>query len=45
MQGYADVGLDVKTARYGKGGALKLPGLFLALGITVATAGKWNGWW
>lgn len=45
MLGYADTALNVATARYAKGGALKWLGLFMNLGAAIAFAGKCNAWW
>ena len=43
--GYADTTLDVKTARYKKGGHLKFVGVFLGMYTMVSAAGSMNGWW
>lgn len=43
--GYADSTLDIKIARYKKGGGLKHVGFLLALGTCVSVAGSMNGWW
>lgn len=43
--GYADTTIDVKLARYKKGGALKHVGFLLVLGTCVSAAGSMNGWW
>eukprot|EP00542_Grammatophora_oceanica_P011180 CAMPEP_0194028224 /NCGR_PEP_ID=MMETSP0009_2-20130614/2257_1 /TAXON_ID=210454 /ORGANISM="Grammatophora oceanica, Strain CCMP 410" /LENGTH=151 /DNA_ID=CAMNT_0038667557 /DNA_START=69 /DNA_END=524 /DNA_ORIENTATION=+ len=43
--GYADTALDVKTARYKKGGMLKWIGLFLPLGTSISLAGSMIGIW
>jgi glutathione S-transferase len=43
--GYADTTLDVKMARYKKGGGIKYVGIMLALGTCVSAAGSMNGWW
>jgi glutathione S-transferase len=45
MKGYADNTLDVKTARYKKGGPIKQLGLLAALGSTVSLIGNLSGWW
>ena len=45
MKGYADLGLDVSTARYKKGAAVKWLGFFGSLGSTVSIAGSMLGWW
>jgi glutathione S-transferase len=45
MKGYADTALDVKTARYKKGGPIKQLGLIAALGSTVSLIGSLSGWW
>jgi glutathione S-transferase len=45
MKGYADTTLDVKTARYKKGGVLRHLGLFSALGTTISLVGTLNKWW
>ena len=41
--GYADVKLDVKTARYKKGGWVKPLGMLACLGTSFASAGKLAG--
>jgi glutathione S-transferase len=43
--GYADTTLDVKMARYKRGGGLKWIGIFLSLGICISMAGSMEGWW
>jgi glutathione S-transferase len=43
--GYADTSLDVKLARYKKGGALKHVGFLVAMGTCISIAGTINGWW
>lgn len=43
--GYADTTLDVKMARYKKGGGLKWVGVLLSMGVCVSAAGTMNGWW
>jgi hypothetical protein len=43
--GYADTKLDVKTARYKKGGALKFLGLLAVIVMTIMMAGEANKWW
>ena len=45
LVGYADATLDVKTARYQKGGQIKFIGWLGALGATVMVAGSLVGWW
>ena len=45
QKGYADTSLDVKTARYKKGGGLKWIGFFGAVGSTVSLCGDLCGWW
>lgn len=45
QKGYSDTSLDVATARYKKGGAVKWIGFFGALGSTVSVAGSMIGWW
>jgi len=45
LKGYADTSLDVKTARYKKGGALRILGLLASVGSTISLAGSMNGWW
>mmetsp|Transcript_17037 Transcript_17037/g.46710 ORF Transcript_17037/g.46710 Transcript_17037/m.46710 type:complete len:151 (+) Transcript_17037:117-569(+) len=43
--GYSDVDLEVKTARYAKGGWLKWLGLLGAMGCSINMAGSLNKWW
>jgi glutathione S-transferase len=43
--GYADTTLDVKMARYKKGGGLKYVGLLGSLGACISLAGSLNKWW
>jgi glutathione S-transferase len=43
--GYSDTKLDVATARYKKGGAIKWIGFVGAMGSTVSVAGSMIGWW
>jgi glutathione S-transferase len=43
--GYGDTSLDVKTARYKKGGAIKLVGFFGAMGATVSLCADLCKWW
>lgn len=43
--GYKDTSLDVKFARYKKGGGLKWVGIFMSMGTCVSAAGTMNGWW
>ena len=45
LAGYADTTLDVKTARYKKGGVLKWVGLLTAFGTCISLAGTLIGWW
>ena len=45
LNGYADVTLDVKTARYKKGGVVKWVGVFGVIGLSVSVAGTLIGWW
>mmetsp|Transcript_18485 Transcript_18485/g.27040 ORF Transcript_18485/g.27040 Transcript_18485/m.27040 type:complete len:155 (-) Transcript_18485:368-832(-) len=45
QKGYADLSLDVKMARYKKGGAIKWIGFFGAMGSCVSLAGSMIGWW
>ena len=43
--GYADTSLDVKVARYKRGGMLKWVGVLLSLGVFISEAGTMNEWW
>lgn len=43
--GYADTTLDVATAKYKKGGALKWVGVMGSCGMAINVAGKMLGWW
>jgi hypothetical protein len=45
LVGYADTSLDVKTARYKKGGMLKHVGTIGSMITTVLVAGNMNQWW
>ena len=45
LKGYADTSLDVKDARYKKGGIIRVIGLFASVGSTISLAGTMNGWW
>jgi len=45
LLGYADTALDVKTARYKKGGILRVVGILASIGSTISLAGSMNGWW
>jgi len=45
LKGYADTSLDVKMARYKKGGLLKWVGVFMSMFTMVSAAGTMNGWW
>jgi glutathione S-transferase len=43
--GYGDTKLDVKTARYQKGGGLKWIGVLLSVGTCISQAGTMCGFW
>jgi MAPEG family len=43
--GYSDTTLDVKSARYKKGGSIKWLGFLGAVGLSVKVAGSMIGWW
>ena len=45
QKGYADTTLEVKTARYKKGGGIKWIGVLVALGSCVSLAGSMLKWW
>jgi len=45
MVGYSDTKLDVKMARYKKGGMIKWIGYFGAIGSCISLAGSMLGWW
>ena len=45
LKGYADTSFDVQTARYKKGGIIRIIGLLASIGSTVSLAGSLNGWW
>ena len=45
LLGYADATLDVKTARYKKGGMIRVVGILASIGSTISLAGSMNGWW
>jgi glutathione S-transferase len=45
LKGYADTSLDVKMARYQRGGGLKWLGVLWAMGSTISLAGSMLGWW
>lgn len=45
LAGYSDTSLDVKTARYKKGGILRIIGMMASVGSTISLAGSMNGWW
>jgi len=45
LKGYADTSLDVKTARYKRGGAFKPLAQIMVTGIAVKFSGKLIGWW
>lgn len=45
LVGYSDTKLDVTTARYKKGGALKFVGFLGAVGSCISLAGSLNAWW
>lgn len=45
LVGYSDTELDVKTARYKKGGGIKWIGTLWAMGCTVSLAGSMLKWW
>lgn len=44
-KGYGDSSLDVKMARYKKGGAIKWLGYFGAIGSCISISGSMLGWW
>merc|ERR1719316_1581981 len=45
LKGYSDSALDVKTARYKRGGGIKWLGVLWAMGSTVSLAGSMLRWW
>ena len=45
LKGYSDKSLDVKDARYKKGGAIKFIGYFGSLGSTISLCAQLFGWW
>ena len=45
LKGYSDTSLDVKMARYKKGGGLKWVGLLGAVGACISFSGSLCGWW
>ena len=45
LLGYSDSALDVKMARYKKGGGIKYIGILWSMGCTVSLAGSMLGWW
>ena len=45
LVGYSDSSLDVKMARYKKGGGIKWIGVLWSMGCTVSLAGSMLGWW
>lgn len=45
MKGYADTTLDVKMARYKRGGGIKWIGVLCSMYSTVSLAGSMLGWW
>mmetsp|Transcript_16904 Transcript_16904/g.23178 ORF Transcript_16904/g.23178 Transcript_16904/m.23178 type:complete len:148 (-) Transcript_16904:155-598(-) len=45
LKGYSDTALDVKMARYKKGGAIKWIGFFSSFYASVSMAGSMIGWW
>jgi len=45
LVGYSDSSLDVKMARYKKGGGIKWVGVLWSMGSTVSLAGSMLGWW
>jgi len=45
MIGYGDKKLDVKLARYKKGGGTKYIGICGSMGIAISQAGTLCGWW
>lgn len=45
QKGCADTSLNVKMARYKKGGFIKWIGFFASLGSNVSLSGSMLGWW
>ena len=45
LLGYSDSALDVKMARYKKGGGIKYIGILWSMGCSVSLAGSMLGWW
>jgi glutathione S-transferase len=45
LKGYADTTLDVKMARYQRGGGIKWIGVLCSLVSTVSLGGSMLGWW
>lgn len=45
LMGYSDTALEVKTARYKKGGTIKFLGFFGVVGMAIKVAGLFNKWW
>lgn len=45
LAGYSDNSLDVKDARYKKGGIIRIIGLLGSVGSAFSLAGSLNGWW
>ena len=45
LLGYSDSALDVKMARYKKGGGIKWIGILWSMGCNVSLAGSILGWW
>jgi glutathione S-transferase len=45
LKGYADTTLDVKSARYKKGGMLKQIGILGLLICSISEIGTMSGWW
>jgi glutathione S-transferase len=45
LLGYSDTTLAVESARYKKGGVLKIVGFVVSLGTCISFAGSVSGWW
>jgi len=45
LLGYSDISLDVATARYKKGAAIKVVGVLGAVGACISFAAQISGWW
>ena len=45
MVGYSDMSLDVKTARYRRGGGLKWVGILAGMTTSISLAGSMLRWW